>query len=221
MSYRENKIEEVRPGSTFENFTPSTDSQSQVQELLQGLAQQVIEAKDTIATQTQPFGDACLIFLHGKPGRGKTHLVEALVNEIKAAAPKVFARMVLSRGRLYFDFQVNDNPYGDAPIVIIDDMFHDKQSVKDLHPATELTAFMKFITDLYNHKRLVIVTSNFGLVKGGILDRIKEEDKVGRTVSRAAEVMSGAGEFELLGPDYREELAEQRRGKGLVLKILN
>lgn len=220
MDYRENKIQEVRPGSTFENFTPSTDSQSQVQELLQGVAQQVIAAKETIATQTQPFGDACLIFLYGKPGRGKTHLVEAFVNAIKAAAPEVFARMVLSRGRLYFDYQVNDNPYGDAPIVIVDDMFHDKQSVEHLHPATELTAFMKFITDLYNHKRLVIVTSNFGLIEGGILDRVEKEDKVGRTISRATEVMSGAGEFELLGPDYREELAKQRRGGGLVLNIL-
>lgn len=221
MAYSENKIQEVRPGSTFENFTPSTDSQSQVQELLQGLAQQVIEAKDTIATQTQPFGDACLIFLYGEPGRGKTHLVEAFVNELKAAAPEVFARMVLSRDRLYLDYLYSSNPYGDAPIVIVDDLFHDKKSVSDLHPGGDIAAFMKFITDMYNHKRLVIVTSNFALVKGGILARIKEEDKVGRTVSRAAEVLSGAGEFELLGPDYREELAKQRRGGGLVLNILN
>lgn len=220
MAYSENNIEEVRPGSTFENFTPSTDSQSRVHELLQGLAQQVIEAKDTIATQTQPFGDACLIFLHGEPGRGKTHLVEAFVNAIKAAAPEVFARMVLSCDRLYLDYLYSSNPYDDAPIVIIEDLFHDKKSVSDLHTGADIAAFMKFITDMYSHKRLVIVTSNFRLLKGGILDRVKEADQVGRTVSRAAEVMSGGGEFELLGPDYREELAKQRRGKGFVLNIL-
>ncbi len=211
--YRENKLDEVRPSNNFSNFEAQTKSQKNVFELLQGLAQQVVDCRDVIANTEKPFAEPCLLFLWGEPGRGKTHLVEAFVNQIRHEAPDVYRRMVMSRGRFYYDYQITDNPYGDAPIVVIDDMFHDKMSVADLHPNTEIASFMRFLTDLYDRQRLVIVTSNFPLIEGGIMERVAAVDKIGRTISRAAEVMSRAGEYKLEGEDFRQELLRRRRSE--------
>ncbi|MBP9809808.1 hypothetical protein KBF38_16020 [bacterium] len=211
--YRENKLNEVRPSNNFSTFEAQTESQRTVSGLLQGLANQVIDCRDVIANTAQPFSQPCLFFLWGEPGRGKTHLVEAFVNKIRREAPDVYSRMVMSRGRFLYDYQIVDNPYGDAPIVVIDDMFHDKMSVGDLHPNTEIASFMRFLTDLYDRQRLVIVTSNFPLIEGGIMGRVASVDKVGRTISRAAEVMSRAGEYKLEGEDFRQELLRRRRSE--------
>ncbi len=59
-------------------------------------------------------------------------------------------------------------------------------SVAELHPNTEVASFMRFLTDLYDRQRLVIVTSNFPLIEGGIMGRVASVDKIGRTISRAA-----------------------------------
>lgn len=211
--YRENKLNEVRPSNNFSNFEAQTKSQKNVFELLQRLAQQVVDCRDVIANTEKPFAEPCLLFLWGEPGRGKTHLLEAFVNQICREAPDVYRRMVMSRGRFYYDYQITDNPYGDAPIVVIDDMFHDKMSVADLHPNTEIASFMRFLTDLYDRQRLVIVTSNFPLIEGGIMERVAAVDKIGRTISRAAEVMSRAGEYKLEGEDFRQELLRRRRSE--------
>ncbi len=217
--YRENKLQEVRPGNTFANFTPNHESQEKVRDLLMALVEQLVANQEVIAGERHPFADASLLFVYGSPGRGKTHLVEAFINELRLRAPNVYKRMVLSRGNFYFDYQIGDNPYYDAPIVIIDDMFHNKMSVSALHPATEIEAFMKFIGDLYDRRRLVLVTSNFSLIEGGILQRVREVDKVGRIISRAAEVLSHCGEFRLEGPDYREIIAAKSKAGGISLKL--
>ncbi|MBY0359681.1 MAG: hypothetical protein K2W82_16890 [Candidatus Obscuribacterales bacterium] len=152
--------------------------------------------------------------MYGGPGRGKSHLAEALINDVRIRAPDVYARMVLSRGEFYYDFQTDSNPYGEAPIVVIDDMFHNKSSVDELHSATEIQSFMNFVSDLYDNHRLCIVTSNFSLLQaGGILSRVRQVDKIGRIASRCQEILSNAGEIELLGDDFREELARRRKDK--------
>lgn len=190
-----------------------------MRDLLITLVEQLVSYQEVIASERHPFADASLLFVYGAPGRGKTHLVEAFINELRMRAPRVYKRLVLSRGRFCFDYQIGDNPYYDAPIVVIDDMFHNKMSVFALHPATEIEVFMKFIGDLYDRRRLVLVTSNFSLIEGGILQRVKEVDKVGRIISRAAEVLSYCGEFRLEGPDCREIIAIKNRAGGINLKL--
>lgn len=165
-----------------------------------------------------PFADGALLFLYGEPGRGKTHLVEAFINALRLRASRVYERMVLSRGNFYYDYQTDCNPYYYAPVVVIDDMFHKKMSVADLWD-TEIDAFMKFIGDLYDKRRLVIVTSNFSLIEGGIMERVKEVDKIGRVISRAAEVLTRCGEFRLEGPDYRQIIASEKRAGGISLQL--
>lgn len=220
--YRDDKKAELRPTNTFANFEVQTEGQQLAFDVLRTLADQVVAASQHIATIRQPFDEPSLLFLWGQPGRGKTHLVEAFVNRIRLEAPDVYQRLIMTRGRFYFDFQMNDNPYGDAPIVIIDDMFHDKLGVSDLHPATEINSFMRFITDLYDRRRLVLVTSNFPLIEGGILEMVAKVDKIGRITSRAAEVMSRVGEIELQGMDFRQELVRRRRqssGRGFNIAL--
>lgn len=208
--YSDNKISQVRPGSTFEAFEVYDPEQQKVVDLLTKVADQLVARADRVARDEFPFDNGKVLFLWSEPGFGKTHLVEAFVNRVKAARPELLKRMVLSRGRFYFDFQINDNPYG-VPIVIVDDMFHDKQSVADLHPATELASFMKFVTMVYERRVLAIVTSNFSLLQGGIVDRVKAVDKVGRIVSRMEELLSASGEIHLSGKDFRKELASRRK----------
>lgn len=214
--YRDNKIDQVRPGSTFESFEVYDPELGQSVELLKDIADQVIAARERILKEEFPFDNGKVLFLWSEPGRGKTHLVEAFVNRVLKGDKRLAQRMVLSRGCFYYDFQIGENPYHGAPIVIIDDMFHDMQSVAQLHPATEIAAFMKFMTMVYERRVLALVTSNFPLMDG-ILARVKEVDKVGRILSRAKEVLSYSGEIHLAGKDFREELAERRKGQGFKL----
>jgi chromosomal replication initiation ATPase DnaA len=220
--YYDDKKAEVRPTNTFDNFEVQSEGQRLAFDLLSTLAEQVVAASQHIASIAQPFDEPSLLFLWGQPGRGKTHLVEAFVNRIRVDAPEVYKRLIMSRGRFSSDFQSDFNSYGDAPIVIIDDMYHDMMRVSDLHPATEIKAFMRFITDLYDRRRMVIVTSNFPLIEGGIMEMVTKVDKIGRITSRAAEVMSRVGEIELQGMDFRHELVRRRRqspGRGFSIAL--
>ncbi len=218
-SYSEDKMHQVRLDCRFENFTAMHDSQAQAKAFLFELANQVVDAAPVLAADPHAFRRATLLFLHGKPGRGKTHLVEAFINEVLERAPGLRSLMVLSRGRFMYDYQTTDSPYGDSSIVIIDDMYHDKMDVRELHPATDVRSFMKFITDLYDNHRLVIVTSNFPLLNGGIMGLVQKTDTIGRIVSRAAEVMAGAGELELLGDDYRQRIASESRRQRITPRL--
>lgn len=216
--YRENKIGEVRPGSTFANFEVYDPQQQGAIDLLQGVAQQVVERGPRILSDQFPFDNGKILFLWSEPGRGKTHLVEAFINHIREKDKRLLNRMVLSRGRFYYDFQLDTNPYGDACIVVVDDMFHDMSSLQQLHPATEVKAFMRFIQMVYDRRVLALVTSNLPMIEGGgIVARVQEVDKVGRVVSRCKEVLAGSGEIHLAGKDFREELAGRRKGQGFQL----
>jgi predicted ATPase len=218
QQYRENKIAEVRPGSTFDTFKVYDPAQQQVVDLLGNVADQVIARTPRILEEEFPFDNGKILFLWSEPGRGKTHLVEAFINRIRAADKRLAKKMVLSRGRFYFDFQLDINPYGDASIVIVDDMFHDKMSIGDLHPATEVQAFMRFISMVYDRRVLALVTSNFPMIEGGgILSRVAQVDKIGRILSRSKEVLSGSGEIHLAGRDYREVLSDERKTERFTL----
>jgi chromosomal replication initiation ATPase DnaA len=215
--YSDDKLAEVRPTSTFESFELYEPDQQKVVDLLTGVAQQVITKADQIMTEEFPFAAGKILFLHGEPGRGKTHLVEAFINRILKARPDLRKRMCLSRGRFMYDFLTDTHPYGPAAIVVIDDMFHDKSSVGNLCKVNDVNAFMKFMTMVYERRILVLITSNFPLVQGGILQEVAKVDKVGRVLSRSKEILAGSGEINLLGKDFREVLAERNRTDGFTL----
>ncbi|MBY0552724.1 MAG: hypothetical protein K2W95_35905 [Candidatus Obscuribacterales bacterium] len=214
--YYDNKIAEVRSGSTFEEFQVYDSAQQRVVDLLKRVADHLLGRAPDVLNNEFPFDNGKVLFLWSKPGFGKTHLLEAFINRVKAGNAKLLQRMVLSRGLFEFDYQTCDSPYG-VPVVVIDDMFHDKQSVSDLHPVGELASFMKFVTDTYERRALAIVTSNFPLLKGGIVERIAQVDKGGRIVSRMKELLACSGEIKLTGKDFRAELAKRRKNDEFTL----
>ncbi len=211
MSMR-NVIGQVRPNSTFENFEVLNDGLGSLVGNLQKLAGGIIAKSEHILALRNPFADAKLIILHGKPGRGKTHLVEALINALAKGDPRLLSRVYLSR----YDFTMENiagvHHYDNLPIVVIDDIFASHHSINELHPATDIKSFMSFVKMIYEDRRLVIVTGNFPF-KDGILEKVRLEDKTGRVLSRMQELMASAGEIEVIGDDYREKLAREKAGQ--------
>src|SRR5690242_15561595 len=100
--YRDDKLSEVRPTSTFASFEVYDPAQQKVIDLLTGLSDQIIARADSIMKSEFPFDRGKILFLWSKPGFGKTHLLEAMINRVLQAAPNLRKRMVLSRGRFYY-----------------------------------------------------------------------------------------------------------------------
>lgn len=200
-----NSISQVRPKSTFDDFEPSTPERQKLLSVMQGLAAQMVDKRSKIAKEKYPFDAAKLIILWGKPGRGKTHLIEALINRLRVEAPELLQKIFLSREDFTLMNIAGLHSYDNLPIIILDDLFVRHQDVSQLHPATDIEIFMKFIMKIYDERRLVIVTTNFPF-KDGILRRVREVDKIGRVASRLDEILSKSGEIEVQGEDFRKKL---------------
>lgn len=226
-----NVIHQVKRVNLFENFEPRNTSQRKALDVVQQLASSVIDKADhfhvsptpfaAMPSSTSPLANGCLWVISGGPGRGKTHLIEAFINEIADKAPKARDSIYLLRSSLTLHglgLKLREESFDRKPIIIIDDAYSDKQSIDDLHPKTDLPVLMDLIACLYDTRALCLMTTNFSFLKG-ILPRIKALDNVGRAYSRCKELLSTSGNNELIlkGPDYREILARRavtrNRGK--------
>jgi len=228
MSYG-NQIVQRRPGSTFDAFEVYHQGQQDIVDTMTELADQIIGSANTIVNDEYPFPFGQIIFLWSEVGQGKTHLLEAFVNRVLKQAPELEKRIYLSRSNFCHDNMTAAARYDNLPIILIDDLFSDLQSVDAMHPATDLKALMHFFTRCYDRRPLVICTSNFSMNEGqGLLSRLGQADKIGRALSRAKELLSTAGEIYLPGKDFRGEIAKRRQqsfkkgrqGAGLVLPKL-
>ncbi len=217
-----NEIRQIRPQSqfsTFEVYDP--ERQQPVIDMMINLADQIIAHQESILSNPHPFPHARWLSFHGEVGTGKTHLIEAMINRILAGAPKLVDKIYLSRNSFYYDNQCGANDYGHCPILIYDDLFSEHQSLDGLCTATDLPAFMKWAAAMYDRRMLIITASNFPLMTGPktILTRVASVDQVGRALSRTKEMLARSGEWEIVGKDYREELA-RRSSKGAGFNIL-
>lgn len=215
-NYHENMVGQARPTSTFENWRTTTAKQQQLKDDLQRLTDGLLARAEQIKRETWPFDHARLIILWGKPGRGKSHLVEAVINHIKVHDPDLLQRVWLARENFAIANLVPFS-YGDRPIVIIDDLWSEKNSLDELHPATDIRAFMDLVTRFYEERRLILLTSNFPL-RRGIVEKVRETDQTGRVLSRLQEMIAHSGEIQVTGPDHRRELARSGRG-GSVFEL--
>ena len=207
-----NAVKQVRPNSTFENFEKLNKELESLAEKLQKLVDSIIAKGEQVLVSRYPFADAKLIILWGKPGRGKTHLVEAFINAIAKRDPRLLSRIYLSRYNFTYENIAGVHSYDDLPIIVIDDIFANHQSIDELHPATDIASFMAFVQMIYEDRRLVIMTGNFPF-RNGILEKVRAVDKTGRVLSRMQELMASAGEIEVVGDDYREKLAREKAGQ--------
>jgi DNA replication protein DnaC len=209
----ENALKSVRPKSSFDSYKPQTEEQKEALAWMSGMADWLISLQDSFAGGSNPLEDGTLFFLSGQPGTGKTHLLEAVINDIRERAPELLDSIYLFRDKFTSKFcsGVYEFSFDRKPIIFLDDLFSEHQSIGDLHDATDIPAISSLISQAYERRWLVVATSNFPLMSG-ILDRIKKVDKVGRISSRCEEIITGRGqEFEIKGPDYRAIIASQAK----------
>ncbi len=208
---RGNCIDQVRPTARFTELDRYSEELSIIADRVERLAHVLISLEEKITSAQYPFDHAQMLILWGLPGRGKTYLIEALINEIKDKAPNMLRMIYLARSDFTLDNIALPFDYDRKPIVIIDDLFAKYQAVHDLHPRTDIVCFMRFVQMIYEERRMVIATCNFPF-KEGILERVKTVDTIGRIVSRMKELLANSGEIEIIGIDYRDILSQKNEG---------
>jgi DNA replication protein DnaC len=221
--HRSNQLNQIRPESTFANFKVYHPQQKPVVDAIKGLADQIIDHADSIASEEYPFPYGQVISIWGEPGHGKSHLLEAFAGHILANAPQLAGSLYLARGSFTLRHIGGVNLYDKRPIVLIDDLFAEKQSVNALNAHTDIQCMMDYLASVYERRTLVITTSNFPMFSQqelgnvGVDQLIARVDKVGRTLSRCKELFSTAGQMHLAGHDYRETKAQERKaGRGFL-----
>jgi len=171
------------------------------------LAQSIVLKKLLISTSSHPFDYGRIIVLQGKPGLGKTHLIDAFINFLLWSDPSLANAIYYGRRQLSSS---DRDFFGGRPIIILDDLFDQRQSIATLSAVLDIEPFMRFIVQVYEERRLVIFTTNFPVI-GGVLGAVEKVDTTGRAVSRLRELIAVSGEIEILGEDYRKILAQQRK----------
>ena len=167
---------------TFKNFIIGTNN-----DLAVLIAKEVIE---------DPGGKRNPFFLYGKSGVGKTHLVQAVGNELVKKNPNLKI-LYTPINRFYSDFidsiQLKKpelfTKYKDLDVLIVDDfqMIQGKEKSQD--------EFFNLFNDMYLSKRQVIVTS----------DRMPEEIK---TVDpRLASRLTQNGAYDIQLPSFEDKCA--------------
>jgi len=173
----------LNPRYTLDNFVIGTNN-----DLAVNVAQNVI---DSPGTRYNPF------FLYGGPGLGKTHLVQAIGNEILKRDPslKVFYTPISS---FYSDFikslqskKIDEfrQRFRKLDVLIIDDF----QMI--MNKDASQAEFFDIFNELTQHDKQIIVTS----------DRLPNEIK--SVDVRLASRLSQAGEYDLQMPQFEDRCA--------------
>lgn len=216
----ENFISQIRPNSTFASFEIYQNEQIAALEGMKALADQLVNNASVIEGREYPFALGQVIFLWSEPGHGKSHLLEAFAQHLLDGAPALAKSIYLARDSFTLRHIASVDLYDRRPIVLIDDLFSEYQSVSQLHTATDLPCLMKFLASVYERRTMVIATSNFPMLgDGGILEAIAKVDKVGRILSRCEELLASSGEIYLPGKDYRKVIAQKRKAEGSLIKL--
>lgn len=208
-----NRIKEVRPDSLFENYQPLTESQKKALAFFKNISSILTESDmaKRIISDEFPFPTAAFYVFSGKPGVGKTHLMEAVVNGLTAQNPKLRDRIFLLRDNFTTMMygMSGDNFFNNKPIILLDDLYAEIQGPEGLKGFGYVEKLTQFLMQVYERRSLVIASSNFPFIEN-VLPLVRQHDIIGRSTSRIAEMFGrgGVGELEIKGPDYREIIAQ-------------
>ena len=200
-----NSIDQVRSTSTFESFEPQNEVQEKAKQIMQDLVSKILTKVESASGKLN-FDHARLISISGKPGLGKTHLLEAFINEFRNNDIDPENLIYLSRGNFTGQNFMGDFAFDGKPIIVIDDLFSEHQSVDSFSSIIDIDTISKFLSFAYEDRRLIITSSN--LASEEIFNKVKEVDEVGRVTSRVNEMMAGLPEIKVEGKDYRTIIAE-------------
>ncbi len=188
--------------SGFESFdTKGNKTLEKASRILRKLAEAINE-------NNWPLGEPMIVWLHWAPWLWKSHLIDAFSQSIQLAPWINIARP----GNTHHFFATNSNFTG-ANVIITDDLFQRAASLDDVfwkkdwdkwwYPAQKLP---DFLFDLYDGKRIWIVSSNFDIKD--VLKNIAQLDWQGRLTSRIEHLLASTWVLHLEWEDHRKVLAQ-------------
>jgi len=163
-----------------------------------------------IISNNWPLDEPMIVWIHGKPGLWKTHLIRAFERSITW----VTWINILRPNRRYW-FSQMQNAYRAANVIIFDDLFQEHQTLDNVFEEDKFTKQIKdpevcglpeFIFDLYDGKKLWVVSSNFDIKE--ILKRVGNMDQQERLKSRVDHLLASTWVLHLEWEDHRKVLAK-------------
>lgn len=181
--------------SLLDSYLPQNESQIKAKKLVSIAAQLAI-------SDSWVFKEALLLWLEWAPWLWKTHLVDGLIEELRDHN----IGYITNKWDNYF---LQSENYKKSSIVILDDVLRDYQKLTDVKfPDDKIFAeqFAEMIFDIYDHKKMLFVTSNFGIEE--ILKFVTEKIEwwIGwhaRLQSRINHLMAHNTHVKLIWTDYR------------------
>lgn len=185
----------MRQHTYFENYHAQTPSQQAAAKLLSTYARGVV---DHVKEKGEPTNSSRMVILHGKPGCGKSHLLEAFHKFLEENG--VNDQIFWIHRDLALDFPVMAPVFiREKPIVIIDDLFQNENHAKE----NELRKLCELILMAYQRRVLLIIATN--LPAAAFMPQIMASDDHGRIASRVNEMTrNGENVLHIDGPDGRQ-----------------
>lgn len=208
-----NALANEKFAGTFGGFTIYNDGQKPVVELLQRLSDKVVDYAAQLVADENPFEEGKILSIVSPPGRGKTHLVEAFINRLKEAEPRVLSRVLHTTNlQQYRRCPACGTDHIEVPIVIGDDLFKANSDATGVAQLSEddVKWFQDLATYTWENRRFMIITCNFPVLEP-MFQRIRALDMVGRGASRLNGLIAASKEVTLPGVDYRNKMATEAR----------
>lgn len=178
---------------SFDTYIPGTPSQERALKIARHVSTLAVTAYNESSASTEP----AIVVFSGKPGVGKTHLIEAIRGELdeRGVAYDSFASVVPHRGSQPLKQRV----------ILGDDAFSRYAELSanvESSSYGELSSLKEHVlNDWYPEGSLVVISSNFALAT--IQEQLTNTDPIGRATSRLIEMAKRGADVPISGQDYR------------------
>ncbi len=206
-------LSKINLSSTFETYSPFPNFVSQKEALIRikAITDYLISSQTALLSHDRRrTGKGSLVFLTGDAGAGKTHLLEAMTNELRQKAPELLGHTFLNVRDNFVSYldnlrkDIRVYPFAGKPVAVIDDIFHNYHTENDLYYHKALpTLMMDFINHVYEDGVIVIATSGYSF-ENIIYPMLLKQGANSGILSRYRSIMDvPGGELLVKGPDYR------------------